>query len=290
MNPFDLRGPQYLLFYTVVAVATLVLLGWLRRLRERAITGDATPRLHDPYAIAFLRGGKHELVRVATVSLVDRGLLVARSEQLVTSPVGRETQVRKRIEQDILRFCEEVRHPAELFETTYFDIAEVDYRRELEQHKLLPDDEIRSARWPLFVGAAFVLLYFSVTKILIALQRGRTNVGFLILLTVFGLIVAANVTFPRLTDPGKRFLEQLRNVFRSLRLRAPQIRPGGANADLVLAAAVFGTDILSYRDFSWVWKMLPRGSGGDASSGSSCSSSSGCGGGCGGGGCGGCGG
>lgn len=291
MNPFDLRGPQYLLFYVIVAVGTLVLLAHLRRRRERELTGDTTPRLHDPYAIAFLRGGKHELVRVATVSLVDRGLLAFQSEQLVTTPVGRETQVRKSIEAYILKFCEEVRRPEELFETTYFDTVEVDYTHELEQHQLLAGDDVHAVRRPLFLSAAFVLLFFSVGKIVVAVSRGRTNIGFLVLFTIFALLIARGVAYPRLTDRGQRFLDELRNVFQSLKLRAPTLRSGGANADVALAAAVFGVTALSPGDFGWAVKLHPRtGDGSSSSSSGGCGGGSSCGGGGCGGGCGGCGG
>jgi hypothetical protein len=72
-SPFDLRGPEFLLFYLLFGACVLAALFLLR------YTGEATdpPQLNlsDPYLIAFLRGGRNETLRVATVSLIDRGFL-----------------------------------------------------------------------------------------------------------------------------------------------------------------------------------------------------------------------
>ena len=55
VNPFDLRGPQFLLFYICLgALATIVAL-WIRRSREAGV--DATRPLSDYLEIAYLRGG-----------------------------------------------------------------------------------------------------------------------------------------------------------------------------------------------------------------------------------------
>ena len=73
MNPFDLRGPEFLLFYFCFSLVVIFALAILRR---RAESGPA-PKidLGDPYLIAYLRGGEHEALRVAVISLVDRGML-----------------------------------------------------------------------------------------------------------------------------------------------------------------------------------------------------------------------
>ena len=72
-NPFDLRGPQFLLFYACLGVAITALAWWTRRARERA---DIPSRpLSDYLEIAFLRGGTTEAIRVAVITLLDRGVL-----------------------------------------------------------------------------------------------------------------------------------------------------------------------------------------------------------------------
>src|SRR5262245_37881781 len=74
MNPFDLRGPEFLLFYFCYCIVVVIV---MRVLQWRAESGD-TPKidLGDPYLLAYLRGGENEPLRVAVISLIDRGLLV----------------------------------------------------------------------------------------------------------------------------------------------------------------------------------------------------------------------
>ena len=80
MNPFDLAGPQFLLFYLVLGGGVILVLGLLRRARESSDTMKVN--LTDPYLIAYLRGGKNEALRLGTVSLIDRGLLVVKGSRL----------------------------------------------------------------------------------------------------------------------------------------------------------------------------------------------------------------
>jgi uncharacterized protein (TIGR04222 family) len=85
VSPFDLRGPEFLVFYLVLGA--WVLLGLYLARRWGQATDPPQVNLTDPYLIAFLRGGKNEVLRVATVSLIDRGLLEVSGTQ-VTSVRG----------------------------------------------------------------------------------------------------------------------------------------------------------------------------------------------------------
>ena len=90
LNPFNLHGPAFLAFYIGRMVITLwALKRWLRVFEGRA--GTPPPRFDDPYLIAYLRGGVEEAARVATVSLIDRGLLCGREERSASpaSPCAR---------------------------------------------------------------------------------------------------------------------------------------------------------------------------------------------------------
>ena len=73
INPLELTGPNFLIFYTLLGTLVLALMYLLRRLSE----SGAVPRVDysDPYLIAYLRGGELETMRVAAVSLIDRGFL-----------------------------------------------------------------------------------------------------------------------------------------------------------------------------------------------------------------------
>lgn len=93
-NPLDLAGRQFLTFYAFTAAVTL---GLLYVARSAGDGGDP-PRIDtsDPYLIACLRGGKNEALRVATVALIDRGVLDANpSERTVTTRL-KDAKVRRR--------------------------------------------------------------------------------------------------------------------------------------------------------------------------------------------------
>src|SRR5215212_9798794 len=96
MYPFDLPGPQFLVFYGVFAAVILLVVLVLTRYTE----DGAPPRvnLSDPYGIAYLRGGKNEALRIATVSLIDRGLLSVQGEMLVTAQDTAPALVQRTIE------------------------------------------------------------------------------------------------------------------------------------------------------------------------------------------------
>lgn len=294
MNPFNLYGPQFLLFYAGLLAITLFTVARLRRRDELRDTPYSDTPWNDPYRIAFLRGGKNELVRVAIVSLVDRGLLETTKDKLQTTAVGRGTAPRKRVERDVIEYCVSAREPNELFKGDRFDAAAKQYEDELARMRLLPDGQMKVRRRELFLWAAAVLLFFSITKIVVAISRGRGNFGFLVVLTVVALVLLGKAAFPRMSARGTALLENVRNLFQSLKVRAPQIRPGGASTELVMLAAVYGVGALPREHFLWAQQLFPRATSDSSSSstsscGSSCSSSSCGGGGCGGG-CGGCGG
>ena len=66
LNPFDLRGPEFLLFYLLLSVCVMVALVLTRRFAE---AGEPTKvNLSDPYQIAFLRGGAPEVARLAATA------------------------------------------------------------------------------------------------------------------------------------------------------------------------------------------------------------------------------
>ena len=101
MNPFDLRGPEFLAFYLVFGLAKLAELWLLRRAGEADTTSHAM--LDDYVDIAYLRGGSQEAMRVATLNLINRGLLeVHGDDQLQTADKSWVETVSKPIERRLL--------------------------------------------------------------------------------------------------------------------------------------------------------------------------------------------
>lgn len=289
-NPFDLPGPEFLIFYAILGAFTIGLLWFARRTSEAA---DA-PRIDysDPYLLAYLRGGEKEVIRVVTVSLIDRGLLETKDDQLVAANKNAVNIIRRPIEKALLQHFRLRAKASSAFTSPKILSSCQEYSDALQRLGLIPDESIlRTRLWRLCI-AVILLTGVAALKILIALQRGRTNIFFLILLAAFFVFIAMRVHNPLRTRRGDALLADLRNLFASLKARAPMLRPGGESADATLLMAVFGLDALPAALFPYAKRFQPRSTALSTSScGSACGSSCGssCGGG-GGGGCGGCGG
>ena len=282
MNPFDLSGPSFLLFYIILAV--IVIIG-LKLVLDEA-EGGAPPALplSDPYQIAWLRGRTPEAARIAVLSLIDRGLLAVSGDNLVNLSSA-QPSVREPIERAILARCAQSGTPATaVLDDPAVERACAPYRARLERLQLMPDAAMQAHRYRWLAVAIAILLAVALSKIFIAFGRGRYNVEFLIILMAIGLWAVWRVVRRPRTHLGNRVLKDLRRLFGALRRRAATIRSGAMTSDAMLLAAVFGISALpatGFADFLRVYKKA-------ASSGGGCGSS--CGSGCGGGGGGGCGG
>src|SRR5262245_20730923 len=101
MNPFDLRGPEFLAFYFFFSLVVIIAIAILRRIAE---SGDAPQIvLGDPYLIAYLRGGENEAMRVAVISLFDRGLLVRNEKRIRRADHVTSGMAQRPIEYEMLR-------------------------------------------------------------------------------------------------------------------------------------------------------------------------------------------
>lgn len=303
MNPFDLRGPEFLLLYFCFCLVVIIAIVVLRR---RAESGDA-PRidLSDPYLIAYLRGGEDEALRVAVISLVGRGMLFTDGHLIhrvdnVTSGMAKHP-----IENEVLKKFNPLGEAGSVFEATSvlkdsnLKSALQPYRDKLERAGLMPDANVRRDRRMRLLLALMALGVVGVIKIQIGLSLGRP-VGFLVVMMIITLVIAAVFSFPRLTSLGKATLADVTNLYAGLRTQVNSMSPGSATAELAMAAAVFGIGALAATPFAYAEDVFrrnrsdsSRSSCGSADSSSSCGSSGGSsdgGSSCGGGGCGGCGG
>ena len=291
MPPFNLPGPQFLLFYLVFGAVVLMAIVALRRSAETDQVGKVN--LSDPFLIACLRGGKNEVLRLVTVSLIDRGLLKVTDSQLSASTPTAVKGVRLEFEREVLSHFVTPRNAASVFTQSRFDSAIQLYEDELLRLGLLPDANVKSARWQRLGFALALLGGVAFIKIVVALAGGHTNIQFLIFLTVAFSWAAYRISRPRVTAKGEALLKHMRMLFGNLKDRASSLRPSSSPNELALLAAVFGIGAIPLSAFPYAQKLYPKAATSSASScGSSCGSSSGssCGGGGCGGGCGGCGG
>lgn len=294
MNPFDLRGPAFLVLYTVVAACVLAWCWWRVRLRGDGRTPLLSELTEDPYRIACLRGGDAELVLVAVFNLVDRGLLNCNGNQLDRGRGYAVSGLRRPLDRALVQACTGTQTPQQLQRDDAVRAACAGYASDLAQRGLLADAAERSARTRLLVFALALLVGLAWMKVHVAMQRGHHNVGFLIVLAVIASFAVLTICNHRRTRLGDEALSGLRELMKRLRGRVGELRSGGATNEALLLAAAFGVSALAGPAFGFVPKLFPKaGKQGDSSGGGSCGSScgsSGCGGGGGCGGCGGCGG
>ena len=309
MNPLDFSGPGFLAFFMGFGLFVLgVMIFWIRDAElAYPVPGFNPP---DPYEIAYLRGGRAEMLRVVVFSLIDRGLLVlTESDKLKTVSQDAVSIPKRDIERSVLKAFITEELPETVFKNDRVDVPATFYRNRLERWKVLPDIDTFKFRMRAIAVAVAIVCALSIAKIVIAAQRHRP---FFFLLLLSGLIVWLLVSQYRRkrTFLGDRVVRDLQKLFVGLMARAPHLKAGGATNEAALAAAIFGLSALPYSRFPYVEKIFKKkvsstgtnsydcgtglddcgssfGSSNASGCGSSCGSSCG-GGGCGGG-CGGCG-
>lgn len=288
LNPFALGGPAFLLFYLVLMAVTFIVLRRAMRAAETAAAPPA-PKFEDPYLIAWLRGGEKEAIRVATVSLVDRGLLAVDGDKLSLPDLQAVELVRRDIERAVLRAYRSPGDAERAAKDSAVRQACRQYKASLERHGLVAGRDTFTRRGPQIAIAAAVLLGTSAVRIGQALLHGHHNLVFLGALTLIAAVaLIVHWRRPR-TFAGDAAIADLETLFKRLKDRAAMLRPGSGGNEVAMLAAVFGLAALPAGAFPYVATLYPRppneSSGGGSSDSSSCGSS--CGGGCGGGGCGG---
>jgi uncharacterized protein (TIGR04222 family) len=295
MNPLELPGPKFLLFYVVTLAIAVIIATLLRRWLGSSGEDFSVRRVTvDPYEAAYLRGGAQQVIDTAIAMLVQsRVLKVSKTELSFRSP---HVAASHPVEQAILKTI-----PPK----AGLDISKVkaslplrdEINRTAERLKMsglvLSDGRWRKARKAPALVILTVLL-FGIAKILIGVSRDRP-ISFLLALCILTGIIALwfHNNRPDVTPLGKTVLKQLKEENAALEMAArtqPQRLAGG---DVALALGLFGISALAFADDSWsdlrraLQPPSSSSTGGSSCSSSSCGSS--CGGGCGGGGCGGCG-
>jgi uncharacterized protein (TIGR04222 family) len=286
MSPFDLPGPQFLIFYLILGGVLTAFLWIFRHHGEQGKTVSA-PELTDPYLVACLRAGSAEVWRLATIRLIDRGLMKADGATISVVADAKPEDLPNEVERATLEWFRTPQDAISLIkESSSLRLRQLvsPYEERLIELGLLPGSTANRGR---YVAAACALALVAIIKIFIALDRGHKNIGFLIILAAVGLFVLYKAATPVRTLRGQAVLEDLKKLFS--RLHQPDaLQPGKSSAEVMWMAAVYGVGALA---LSHVEKLYPKGrsrSSCSSSCGASCGSSCG-GGGCGGG-CGGCGG
>lgn len=282
-NPLNFTGPEFLVFYLLLGSAALFCI-------KKLISNHEMPRnvpkivLDDPYEIAILREGEDEALKIATISLISRDLLVISGDELHTKNEEVITHARRDIEKALLnKFLTKAKLDSIDGDNTLHGAC-FPYRMSLQDLKLVPtpQDYQYRAKW-LTVGG-LLLGGLAVAKLGVALSRGYTNVEFLVLMAGAFLYFLYKTYHHERTALGDQVIEDLKRLFMGLHARRPWIKASGETNEAALLAAVFGIAALSASNFPFIKSFLPKPSPSsdfDFSCGSSCGGG-GCGGGCGG--------
>src|SRR5260370_38136046 len=98
MFPFNLPGPEFLFFYGLFTISVIAALYFGRRHYESG--SPPSLDLVDPFLFACLRGGPKEVISVATLGLIDRGLLRPTGRTITRSPQAKPELVRPPIQKE----------------------------------------------------------------------------------------------------------------------------------------------------------------------------------------------
>lgn len=288
MNPFNLPGPWFLLFFSALAAILLAGLFWVRRAWEPDPTIAVV--LTDPYEIACLRGGSTEVLRVATTGLIDRGLLEIDGRRLKVVNPSIAQMIRNPTEKAVLEHFWTGNDITSMFARESLRHEGDSYEGVLEQRGLISDKDGRMQQLLTCVAAIGVLWVVAVTKLQVSVDRTYANHILLVLLAVLFSLAALSLALVRKTQRGERFLKDMQSLFYPLLQRAGTFEASANTNELVLMGAVFGLNAVPTATYPYLKQLFPQIQP-VAVGGSSCGSGSACGSSCGGGatGCGGCG-
>jgi uncharacterized protein (TIGR04222 family) len=289
--PFSLNGPEFLGFFIAYFFVLFLGLRLVTRLAENG--GAAKLQASDPYAIAYLRGGAAETLRVATFSLVDRNLLRFDGIQVVVAGASLVGIVRDPVERWVMNHFATPKGAESLDDKAMTDRVDAHYGPKFERLQLLPDAAQQRFRLIGKLVVIVALVGLVAVRVAQTLAAGRSNLAFLAILFAIALWILWRKGHPRLTARGKMMMRDIKSLFTALHRRAAQLRPRDKKTDAVMLAAVYGAGLLPSAAFALeqrLWRQ-PQTSSTSGGCGSGCGSSGGScggggGGGCGGGGCG----
>jgi uncharacterized protein (TIGR04222 family) len=282
MNPFNLgyyEFPPFYLCFSLVVILAMVLF------RIRAESGDPPKMdLSDPYLVAYLRSGENEVLQVAIISLIDRGILVIdeRAGRIIRRTKNEPKDINLHpIESEVLKKFSIPRVVADIFkyQESKLQSGLNAYNEKLKLAGLIPDSDIHRARIRRLVITITILGIVAMIKVVKGPYYG-TPIRLILVMMVAAMVIAGYCAFPRLTVRGRAALADIKNLYSGLRTQANSFKPGASTAELAMFAAVFGAAALAATSFAFAADLFSKGIGSSSSdsssnpsSNSSCSSS-----------------
>lgn len=305
----NMYGPHFLLFYAVViGVVIAVSRRWVwsadRTLEEPA---DDPPEPVDATDLALLRGNVNEVLRLTVIDLVHRGYLrvvdsrflgVSTGQKIAQSSTAPDPRFLSRLQRPVFDFFKVPRNASALFSDNslmeWFRAECNGSEKNLEHYRLITPNDVIQKRAYVAIAAAALVFGLGIYKLFVAMAKGKTNVGFLIVMLILGTFAAFTVIrTPRVSRRGKAYLEKLKIRYSRLKVGITGLTHAIDDTGFVFAVALFGIAALEGTPYANLVSTFRHatantssgGCGGGACGGGGCG-----GGGCGCGGCGGCGG
>lgn len=257
MNPFLWSFPAFLAFYLLYGVALLVLQRrWIKR-DGQAASVDLQQLASDPFRIAYLRGGAAETVKIATISLVDRGLLINKRSNVQIRDLDALKLAQHPIEKDVLQHYLKMDSIFHMPTKSMRAICDV-YRDELTRQGLVITSQQKNKRRMQAAAVITCFLTVMLFKLAIDAERGNHNAELVVNFAIVFIIMAIVRARQQRTAAGDAALRDLNKQFGRLKARSHMLRPAVHNENVTLAAAIFGTEYLPDEYFPFIERLYPR--------------------------------
>jgi uncharacterized protein (TIGR04222 family) len=291
-----MRGPEFLVWYATVIIATVATCRWAVRRQDRTagLAPALVPISTNPIEVAYLRGGPNEVLRLLIVDLLRRGWLMimdGNPQRLARSQPSGEDDACTTMERDVLSWFSGPRSVQETFGQgsviRQIEAGCAQHRERLLAEELLASKSAMQAAWPVIVVGAVIIVGLGGLRLLTALQAGRPNVGILLVAGVAGLALLWSFSRPtRLTARGRDYIRRLREAFGRSDRQHDAMPNTEASHWTPLLVGVYGVGILAETPSHAYAGLFPKASksgfeistDGCASCGSSCGGCGGCGG------------
>jgi uncharacterized protein (TIGR04222 family) len=307
LNFLDLRGPEFLLFYGLVAICVVAASALAVSAADRTSVRQLpkVPSAPDPIEVAYLKGGSNHALRTAVYDLRQRGLLALDGDRLKPTGAAPPPGGLGPLFERVLYAVQAGPKISQLFSGRGLrgDVKRIlePLRAKLAAEEMLRPAAVGYAAAVILAVALALLVSLAWTKVEIGERLGKP-VGFLIALAMIAVllevVIVVGLASRAASRRGRAYLESIRTAYSS-RLRTAAAGLGGvaqplgvtgaAGTSLLLLVGLDGFSALKNTPDAAFAKAFAKSNsdGGGGSCGSSCSGGGGDGGG---GGCGGCGG
>ena len=185
MNPFDLKGPQFLLFYIGLIVALMLLRVLIRTISQSTGLLSIVRKVRDPYKIAYIRSGSTGAIRLAVADMLASGMLKKDEGEIECGEETAEHPLQRSIQAHFMKGLP----LAGLYEQSAIVKEARKLEPELVEHGFLLGESRRNLGRLVDASVLFFLVSFALVRIAQALLAGRTKLLFLIFLATVGILL-----------------------------------------------------------------------------------------------------